>query len=104
MQSILTDVVSAGTEAPLGYGLGYSIFLLLLRFQCSSGYGAIHQAAFWGRYRTHGRNYRGWQLPSAYVVLRKDTPADMLARRLASFMLSENGQRCVRNAGYGALQ
>ena len=26
MQSILTDVVSAGTEAPLGYGLGYSIF------------------------------------------------------------------------------
>lgn len=26
MQSILTDVVSAGTEAPLGYGLGYVFF------------------------------------------------------------------------------
>ena len=56
MQSILTDVVSAGTEAPLGYGLGYSIFYYYCASNAVLEYGAIHQAAFWGRYRTHGRN------------------------------------------------
>ena len=33
--------------------------------------------------------------------MRKDTPEDAPARRLADFMLTDAGQRCVENAGYG---
>lgn len=107
MQSILTDVVSAKTEAPLGYGLGYSIFYYYrasnailgteqyLKLLAVDGIAPTEETIADGSYPLS--NY-------AYVVLRKDTPADAPARRLAAFMLSENGQRCVQNAGYGALQ
>ena len=40
---------------------------------------------------------------NTYIVLRKNTPADAPARRLAAFMLTEAGQQCVENAGYGPL-
>jgi len=38
-----------------------------------------------------------------YVVVRKDAPADSLARKMADFMLTTAGQNCVSNAGYGPL-
>ena len=39
-----------------------------------------------------------------YVVLRKDTPKDSPARKMAEFMLTEKGQMCVENAGFGKLK
>ena len=41
---------------------------------------------------------------NTYVVLRKDTPADDPARKMAEFMLTEAGQQCVENAGFGRLK
>ena len=40
---------------------------------------------------------------NTYVVLRKDTPKDHPARKMAEFMLTEAGQECVRLAGFGRL-
>ena len=41
---------------------------------------------------------------NTYIVLRKDTPPDSPARKMAEFMLTEDGQLCVEPAGYGKLK
>ena len=38
-----------------------------------------------------------------YAVVRADEPADSAARRMVDFLLSEQGQQCVENAGFGPL-
>ena len=40
---------------------------------------------------------------NTYLVVRKDAPADSPARKLAEFMLTEKGQLCVVQAGFGPL-
>lgn len=39
-----------------------------------------------------------------YIALRADEPEDSPAHRMVEFMLSEQGQTCVINAGFGALR
>lgn len=41
---------------------------------------------------------------NSYIVLRKNTPKDSAARKMAEFMLTEAGQNCVENAGVGKLK
>ena len=41
---------------------------------------------------------------NTYVVLRKDTPENSPARKLAEFMLTPEGQECVSMAGFGPLK
>ena len=41
---------------------------------------------------------------NTYIAIRKDTPADNPARKMAEFMLTEEGQLCVENAGFGGLK
>ena len=41
---------------------------------------------------------------NSYIVLRKDTPADAPARKMAEFMLTDKGQECVEEAGFGKLR
>ena len=38
-----------------------------------------------------------------YAVVRADEPKDSPARRMVDFLLSEGGQICVQNAGFGPL-
>ena len=38
-----------------------------------------------------------------YAVVRADEPEDSPARRMIDFLLSNDGQRCVQNAGFGPL-
>ena len=41
---------------------------------------------------------------NTYLVIRKDTPEGSAARKMAEFMLTEAGQECVENAGFGRLK
>lgn len=107
MQSILTDVINAQTSDPTGYALGYSIYYYYwnanmvlgtadhLKLLEIDGVAPTDETIADGSYPLSN---------NTYVVLRKDTPEDAPARRLADFMLTEAGQRCVENAGYGPLQ
>lgn len=107
MQSILTDVINAQTSDPTGYALGYSIYYYYwnanmvlgtadhLKLLEIDGVAPTDETIADGSYPLSN---------NTYVVLRKDTPEDTPARRLADFMLTEAGQRCVENAGYGPLQ
>ena len=107
MQSILTDVIDAQTSDPTGYALGYSIYYYYwnanmvlgtadhLKLLEIDGVAPTDETIADGSYPLSN---------NTYVVLRKDTPEDAPARRLADFMLTEAGQRCVENAGYGPLQ
>ena len=40
---------------------------------------------------------------NTYLAMRKDIPGDHPARKLAEFMLTLPGQRCVAEAGFGPL-
>jgi len=107
MSNVLTDVIKAKTEAPVGYGLGYSIYYYYhnmfnfypieenLKLLAIDGVMPTDETIADGSYPLS--NY-------AYVVLRKDTPADAPARKMAAFMLTEAGQQCVENAGYGRIK
>ena len=107
MQSILTDVIDAQTNDPTGYALGYSIYYYYwnansvlgtadhLKLLAIDGVAPTDESIADGSYPLSN---------NTYIVLRKDTPADAPARKLAAFMLTEAGQSCVQNAGYGPLQ
>lgn len=108
MASVLTDVQDAGTDDPLAYALGYSIYyyyhisgpLLLypedsLKLLAVEGVYPTDETIADGSYSLAGYNY---------AVVRADEPEDSPARRMVEFMLSEQGQQCVVNAGFGALK
>ncbi len=107
MSNVLTDVMAAQTEDPVGYGLGYSIYYYYhnmdmfyststeLKLLAIDGVMPTDDTIADGSYPLSN---------NTYVVLRKDTPADAPARRMAEFMLTEAGQVCVENAGYGRLK
>ncbi len=107
MSNVLTDVMSAKTDKPLGYGLGYSIYYYYhnmdLFYNTKSN---LKLLAIDGVHPTDETISDG-SYPLAnntYIVLRKDTPADSPARKMAEFMLTEAGQQCVELAGYGRLK
>ncbi len=107
MQSILTDVIAAKTEEPTGYGLGYSIYYYYhnadavldtkrhLKLLSVDGVYPDDDTIADGTYPLSD---------NTYIVIRKDTPKDAPARKMAEFMLAEEGQQCVQNAGFGKLK
>ncbi len=107
MSNVLTDVIAAKTEKPIGYGLGYSIYYYYhnvdavldtkrhLKLLAIDGIMPSDETIADGSYPLSN---------NTYVVLRKDTPADSPARKMAEFMLTEAGQVCVENAGFGRLK
>ena len=107
MSNVLTDVMAAKTDEPVGYGLGYSIFYY---YQNMDMFYDVHNnlklLAIDGVMPTDETIADGsYPLSNnTYVVLRKDTPKDAPARKMAEFMLTEAGQQCVENAGYGRLK
>ncbi len=106
MASVLTDVISAKTTNPEGYALGYSIYYYYhnadavldtkkdLKLLAIDGVYPTDETIADGSYSLSD---------NTYVVLRKDTDKDAPARKMAEFMLSEAGQICVENAGFGKL-
>ncbi|MBR5614117.1 MAG: substrate-binding domain-containing protein [Clostridia bacterium] len=107
MSNVLTDVIKAQTEEPVGYGLGYSIYYYYhnvdavldtkrhLKLLAIDGVMPTDETIADGTYPLSN---------NTYIVLRKDTPPDSPARKMAEFMLTEAGQQCVENAGYGKLK
>ena len=107
MSNILTDVIDAKTQNPLGFGLGYSIYYYYnnmfyfypiedeLKLVAVDGVMPNDKTIADGTYPLSDYTY---------IVLRKDTPKDAPARKMAEFMLTESGQQCVENAGFGKLQ
>lgn len=107
MQSILTDVIDAKTEEPLGYGLGYSIYYYYHNADMVLGtkshlkllaIDGVHPNDFTIADGTYPLSN------NTYIAIRKDTPLDSPARKMAEFMLTEEGQQCVQNAGFGRLK
>ncbi len=107
MASVLTDVWQAKTDPPPAYALGYSIYyyyqnaswILLpsmdtLKLLSVDGVYPTDQTIADRSYPLAGYNY---------IAIRADARSDSPARRMADFMLSERGQQCVVNAGFGAL-
>ena len=107
MASVLTDVDDAKREDPLTYGLGYSIYYYYLQPPPSLvGPDALKLLEVNGVYPTDETIADG-SYPLAgynYAVVRSDAPAGSLARQMADFMLSAEGQNCVSNAGFGPLK
>jgi len=106
MSNVLTDVMGAKTEKPRGFGLGYSIYYYFnnmdLFYNTKS---ELKLLEIDGVYPTDETIADGsYPLSNnTYVVLRKDTPKDAPARKMAEFMLTEEGQICVELAGFGKL-
>ena len=106
MANVLTDVMGAMTENPKGYGLGYSIYYYFnnmdlfydtktnLKLLSVDGVLPSDETIANGTYPLSN---------NTYIVLRKDEPKDSPARKMAEFMLTEAGQQCVADAGFGPL-
>ncbi len=107
MSNVLTDVMGAKTDAPKGFGLGYSIYYYFNNMDMFyNTKSELKLLEIDGVYPTDDTIADGTYPLSnnTYIVLRKDTPLDSPARKMAEFMLTEAGQQCVENAGYGKLK
>jgi len=107
MANVLTDVMSAQTDEPVGYGLGYSIYYYFHNMDMFYGTSTeLKLLAIDGVFPTDETIANGTYPLSnnTYVVIRKDQPADSPARKMAQFMLTEQGQECVEAAGFGRLK
>lgn len=107
MANVLTDVMSAQTDDPLGYGLGYSIYYYFHNMDMFYNTSTeLKLLAIDGVFPTDETIANGTYPLSnnTYVVIRKDEPADSPARKMAQFMLTEEGQQCVEQAGFGRLK
>ena len=107
MSNVLTDVMGAQTDDPVGYGLGYSIYYYF--YNMDPFYNTSRQLKLLAIDGVHptDETIADGSYPLAnntYIVLRKDTPAGAPARKMAEFMLTEAGQECVTMAGYGRLK
>jgi len=107
MESIITDVYGAGRTDPPAYALGYSIYYYYMasRWLLLPSENSLKLLAIDGVLPSE-ETIRDGSYPLAdynYVVLRKDSPADSPARKMAEFMLTPEGQSCVSNAGYGPI-
>ena len=107
MANVLTDVMGAETEEPKGFGLGYSIYYYFknmdmfyetdtyLKLLEIDGVAPNDETIADGSYPLSN---------NTYVVIRKDEPEDSVARKFAEFMLTDLGQQCVEEAGFGPLK
>jgi|GEM_PF-476814 len=107
MSNVLTDVQNSKTDNPMGYGLGYSIYYYYNNMDMFyNTKSTLKLLAIDGILPTDDTIADGTYPLSnnTYVVLKKDTPVDHPARRMAEFMLTKKGQDCVEEAGFGRLK
>lgn len=107
MASILTDVIAAKTSDPTGYALGYSIYYYYhnadgvldtkrhLKLLSIDGVHPTDDTIADGTYPLSN---------NTYIAIRKDSPKNSPARKMAEFMLTNEGQMCVSQAGFGKLK
>ncbi len=109
MSSALTDVATALENDPPAYAIGYSVYYYYqtaswmmgdvtdnqLKLLAIDGVAPTDETIADGSYPLAGYNY---------LVLRADTPEDSPVRALVRFLLSEEGQQIVDNAGFGPLK
>ncbi len=106
MADILTDVVASKTADPLCYGLGYSIYYYYHNAGMVLGTENQLKLLEIDGVMPNDETIADGSYPlsnNTYIALRKDTPEDAPARRMAEFMLTEKGQECVAQAGFGKL-
>lgn len=107
MANVLTDVMGAETTDPKGYALGYSIYYYFKNMDLFYNTNTeLKLLSINGVYPSDDTIADGsYPLSNnTYIVLRKDTPEDSPARRMAKFMLTDSGQECVELAGFGKLK
>ena len=107
MSNVLTDVQGAKTENPLGYALGYSIYYYFHNMDLFYDTSKTLKLLEIDGVAPNDDTIASGEYPlsnNTYIVLRKDTPKDHIARKMAEFMLTEAGQQCVENAGFGKLK
>lgn len=107
MSSILTDVISAQTKEPTGYALGYSIYYYYHNVNAVLGtMEYLKLLSIDGVYPTDDTIADGTYPLSnnTYIAIRKDSPKDSPMRKMAEFMLTDEGQLCVLQAGFGRLK
>ncbi len=106
MSNVLTDVMGAKTENPLGFGLGYSIYYYFNNMDMFYNTKSELKLLEIDGVLPNDETIANGKYPlsnNTYIVLRKDTPKDSPARKMAEFMLTEAGQACVEQAGFGRL-
>lgn len=107
MSNVLTDVMEVPFYHPDSYGLGYSIYYYFNNMDLFYNTKTeLKLLAIDGVYPTDETIADGsYPLSNnTYIALLKDTPEDAPARRMAEFMLTETGQLCVEEAGFGRLR
>ena len=107
MANVLTDVMNSKTDEPDGFGLGYSIYYYFNNMDLF--YNTKTQLKLLeidGVYPTDETIADGsYPLSNnSYIVIRADEEENSPARKMAEFMLTEKGQECVKEAGYGPLK
>ncbi len=107
MANVLTDVMDSKTDEPKGFGLGYSIYYYFnnmdpfydtktqLKLLEIDGVYPTDETIADGSYPLSN---------NSYIVIRSDEEENSPARKMAEFMLTEKGQECVKEAGYGPLK
>lgn len=107
MSNVLTDVMSAKTETPAGYGLGYSIYYYFNNMDLFYNTKTeLKLLAIDGVYPTDETIADGsYPLSNnTYIALAKNSPENSPARKMAEYMLTPSGQDCVESAGFGRLK
>ncbi len=107
MSNVLTDVMGVPYHNPGSFGLGYSIYYYFNNMDMFYNTKTeLKLLAIDGVYPTDETIADGTYPLSnnTYIALLKDTPEDAPARRMAEFMLTEAGQTCVEEAGFGRLR
>ncbi len=107
MSNVLTDVMGVPYHNPECYGLGYSIYYYFNNMDLFYNTKTeLKLLSIDGVYPTDETIADGTYPLSnnTYIALRGDTPEDAPARKMAKFMLSELGQKCVEEAGFGPLK
>ena len=107
MSNVLTDVQGAITDDPVGYALGYSIYYYFnnmdlfydtsktLKLLSIDGVFPSDETIADGTYPLSN---------NTYVAYIKGSKSEERAKKMADFMLSDAGQLCVKEAGFGTLR
>ena len=107
MSNVLTDVIAAKTDDPKGYGLGYSIYYYYHNVDMVLGTKQYLKLLAIDGVSPNDETIANGTYPlsdNTYIVIRKDTPKDSPAYKMAEFMLTDEGQMCVEAAGFGKLK
>lgn len=105
MASILTDVADYGAQNPGSYALGYSMYYYFNAAARTQGPLDLKLLAVDGITPSDETIADGsYGLATYYyAVLRADEPEDSPASKMAEYLLSDAGQECISNAGFGVV-